>query len=84
VRLAAQEVHTVRAILEEVAAMLLYLLATIGAVTVAVLLWRTFGSEHVGVGSRRSVAPDDDPEFLRKLGEQARRPRKPGDSESNE
>ena len=67
---------------EEVAAMLLYLLATIGAVTVAVLLWRAFGSQHVGVGSRRGVAPDDDPEFLRKLGEQSRRPRDPGDSDS--
>lgn len=64
--------------------MLLYLLATIGAATVAVLLWRAFGSEHVGVGSRRNVAPDDDPEFLRKLGEQSRRPRKPGDGESTE
>lgn len=64
--------------------MLLYLLAFIGAVTVAVLLWRAFGSQHVGVASRRGVAPDDDPEFLRELGEQARRRRNPGDSESNE
>lgn len=55
---------------------MVYLLAAIGAVTIAVLLWRSFGAERVGVGSRPpSVAPDDDPDFLRKLGEQQRKPR---------
>jgi hypothetical protein len=53
---------------------MIYLLALIGALTVAVLLWRAFGPERVGVASRRApVAPDDDPDFLRKLGEQQRR-----------
>lgn len=53
---------------------MIYLLALIGALTVAVLLWRAFGPERVGVSSRRTpVAPDDDPDFLRKLGEQQRR-----------
>jgi hypothetical protein len=50
---------------------MLYLLAVVGALTIAVLLWRAFGPERVGVPQRRSsVAPDDDPEFLRTLGEQ--------------
>lgn len=51
-----------------------YLLAAIGAATIAVLLWRAFNSERVGVPSERPpVAPDDDPDFLRKLGEQQRK-----------
>ncbi|NIH82857.1 MULTISPECIES: hypothetical protein [Amycolatopsis] len=49
---------------------MIYLLAAIGALTIAVLLWRAFGPEHVGVSSRATVPPDDDPEFLRKLGQQ--------------
>ncbi|GAB3586472.1 hypothetical protein GCM10027445_65300 [Amycolatopsis endophytica] len=49
---------------------MIYLLAAIGALTIAVLLWRAFGPERVGVASRTPVAPDDDPDFLRKLGEQ--------------
>ncbi|PXY32033.1 hypothetical protein [Prauserella muralis] len=54
---------------------MLYLLAAIGAITIAVLLWRVFGAERVGVPSRQSaVAPDDDPEFLRSIGEQSKRP----------
>jgi hypothetical protein len=52
---------------------MLYLLAAIGAITLALLVWRAFGPQHVGVASRRAVAPDDDPEFLRRLGEQTRR-----------
>lgn len=53
---------------------MIYLLAAIGALTIAVLLWRALGPERVGVSSRRSpVAPDDDPDFLRQLGEQQRR-----------
>ncbi|GLY63727.1 hypothetical protein [Amycolatopsis taiwanensis] len=53
---------------------MIYLLAAIGALTIAVLLWRAFGPERVGVSSHRSpVAPDDDPDFLRRLGEQQRR-----------
>ncbi|EHR48849.1 hypothetical protein SacmaDRAFT_0548 [Saccharomonospora marina XMU15] len=53
---------------------MLYLLAAIGALTIAVLLWRVFGAERVGVSSRQApVAPDDDPDFLRKLGEQQKK-----------
>jgi hypothetical protein len=57
---------------------MLYLLAAIGAVCVAVLLWRAFVSNPAETGERpvRSargrqapIAPDDDPEFLRKLGQ---------------
>ncbi|WP_216210711.1 hypothetical protein [Amycolatopsis aidingensis] len=66
---------------------MLYLLAAVGAVTVAILLWKAFGSERVGVPSRSSqptrqapVAPDDDPDFLRKLAEEQRR--KPREDES--
>jgi hypothetical protein len=55
--------------------MLLYLLAAIGVVAVAILLWRVLSPDRVGVGARRRmVAPDDDPDFLRRLGEQNRRP----------
>jgi hypothetical protein len=53
-----------------------YLLAAAGAITIAVLLWRAFGAERVGVSARRApVAPDDDPDFLRKLAEQQRKKR---------
>ncbi|WP_433274998.1 hypothetical protein ACQPZF_39720 [Actinosynnema sp. CS-041913] len=59
---------------KEVATML-YVLALVGALTIAVLLWRAFGPDRVETApSRRVVAPDDDPEFLRKLGEQKKRP----------
>ena len=58
---------------------MLYLLAAIGAICVAVLLWRAFVSNPAEVAERPTrptrsrpsqVAPDDDPEFLRKLGQQ--------------
>ncbi|MEV4317720.1 hypothetical protein [Actinocrispum sp. NPDC049592] len=60
---------------------MLYLLAAVGALTVAVLLWRAFGSQSAAVPTRRErgrgvVAPDDDPEFLRGLDE---RNKKAGD-----
>jgi hypothetical protein len=64
---------------------MLYLLAAIGAICVAVLLWRAFVSNPTEVSERRPttrptrpggrpsrpapMAPDDDPDFLRKLGE---------------
>jgi hypothetical protein len=56
---------------------MLYLLAAIGAVCVVVLLWRAFVANPATVAERRvsrptrrtgPVAPDDDPEFLRRLG----------------
>jgi hypothetical protein len=55
---------------------MLYVLAAIGAICVVVLLWRAFtanpttkvGDRRVSKPTtRRSVAPDDDPEFLRSL-----------------
>ncbi|WP_069853200.1 hypothetical protein [Actinoalloteichus hymeniacidonis] len=52
---------------------MLYLLAAIGVLSVAVLLWRAFASERVGATRPRQpgpLAPDDDPEFLRKLAQQ--------------
>ncbi|MFE0028667.1 hypothetical protein [Amycolatopsis sp. NPDC059021] len=54
---------------------MLYLLAAVGALTIAVLLWRAFGgTQRVGVPTRQApLAPDDDPDFLRKLGEQQRK-----------
>lgn len=54
---------------------MVYLLAAVGAVTIAVLLWRAFGPQTAEVGNRRrsSIAPDDDPDFLRKLDEKRRR-----------
>lgn len=55
---------------------MLYLLAAIGAIAVAVLLWRAFAVRPAGVRSRRParLAPDDDPEFLRRLNERVMRP----------
>lgn len=50
---------------------MLYLLAVVGAITISVVVWRLLSQERVGAGTRPNpVAPDDDPEFLRKLGEQ--------------
>lgn len=63
---------------------MLYLLAAIGAFTIAVVLWRLLSSDRVGVPSRSRqapVAPDDDPDFLRHLSEQQRQ-RQQGDDEA--
>lgn len=52
-----------------------YVLAMVGLVIVTVLIWRALSPNRVGVGARRRpVAPDDDPDFLRRLGEQIKRP----------
>ncbi|MFB9905219.1 hypothetical protein [Allokutzneria oryzae] len=53
------------------------MLAAIGAVTISALLWRAFGPEQQS-GKPRSatLAPDDDPEFLRRLDERKRRERR--------
>jgi len=65
---------------------MLYLLAAIGAICVAVLLWRAFVSNPAEVSERparpsrsrpATLAPDDDPEFLRKLGQQKPPPADP-------
>jgi hypothetical protein len=55
---------------------MIYLLAAIGAIAVVVLLWRAFVARPTPVTPRRarSVAPDDDPEFLRRLDEHKKRP----------
>jgi hypothetical protein len=55
---------------------MLYLLAAIGAIAVAVLLWRAFVARPATVAPRRprSLAPDDDPEFLRRLNEKKTKP----------
>jgi hypothetical protein len=51
----------------------IYLLAAIGALTVAVLVWRAFAPQHAEfTPGRKVIAPDDDPEFLRKLDEKRR------------
>lgn len=51
-----------------------YLLALIAIVAVAVLCWKAFGPEKSGgQPPRRPVlGPDDDPEFLWRLGKQHR------------
>lgn len=56
---------------------MLYLLAAVGVVTIAVLLWRAVTPDRVSVGARprgRWVGPDDDPDFLKRLDEQNRDP----------
>jgi len=55
---------------------MLYLLAAVGVIAVAVLLWRAFGASPASVAPRRPgpIAPDDDPDFLRRLDERKRRP----------
>jgi hypothetical protein len=72
---------------------MLYLLAGIGAICVVVLLWRAFVANPATVSDRRvtrpsrpskptrrsgPVAPDDDPDFLRSLGEQKKPPEADG------
>jgi hypothetical protein len=53
----------------------LYLLALIGAVTMVAVLWAVIGSGFNPYPQRRRVlAPDDDPEFLRRLSERRLRP----------
>jgi hypothetical protein len=42
----------------------IYLLALIGLVTLAVLLWKAFGPDTQAPPAGRVVGPDDDPEFL--------------------
>ena len=54
---------------------MLYLLAAIGAIAVVVLLWRAFVARPASVAPprrSRGMAPDDDPEFLRRLNEHRR------------
>ncbi|MFZ2178876.1 MAG: hypothetical protein WAW17_33555 [Rhodococcus sp. (in: high G+C Gram-positive bacteria)] len=55
---------------------MLYLLAFIGLVTVAVLLWKAFGPNPVP--SRRVLGPDDDPEFLWNVGKDTQKKQSDG------
>jgi hypothetical protein len=53
---------------------MLYVLAAIGLLTVFMLLWKAFGPGGLETAPRgRALAPDDDPAFLRKRGEQTKR-----------
>lgn len=62
---------------------MIYVLAAIGALTVAVLMWRAFGPDRAedegGSTPRKTVAPDDDPDFLRRISEQQRKNRDNGE-----
>lgn len=52
---------------------MVYIFAAIGVATVAVLLWRLLATHQAESPDRqRTAAPDDDPEFLRKLSEDQR------------
>jgi len=54
---------------------MVYIFAVIGVITVAVLLWRTLAAHQAASQTKqRTVAPDDDPEFLRKLSENQNNP----------
>ncbi|ASU81320.1 hypothetical protein CDG81_20805 [Actinopolyspora erythraea] len=58
---------------------MVYILAAIGAVTLVVLLWQGFGPtggiSGKGTEPPERPAPDDDPDFLRRISEQQRKPR---------
>lgn len=55
---------------------MIYLLALIAAVAIAVLLWRAYGP-HSGAPSSRPgpVGPDDDPDFMWKLNRESKKAR---------
>ncbi|MEU2002692.1 hypothetical protein ACH47B_17255 [Rhodococcus sp. NPDC019627] len=52
---------------------MLYLLALIGLVVVAFLLWKAFGPNTKPVLDDRVLGPDDDPDFLWRMSRDARR-----------
>jgi hypothetical protein len=45
----------------------IYLLALVALITLAVLFWRAFVAEAGPPQARRSLGPDDDPEFLSRI-----------------
>lgn len=53
---------------------MIYVLALVGAATIAVLMWKAFGPERPLAAGRPTVAPDDDPDFLRGLGRDRKDP----------
>jgi hypothetical protein len=61
---------------------MIYALAAIGALTIAVLMWKAFGPQVATPRARRApVAPDDDPEFLSKIAEEQRKNKRPTDED---
>lgn len=61
---------------------MIYFLAAVGTLTIVVLAWKAFGPEQgatLGEKRRAPVAPDDDPDFLRRLDEQHRDQRNKGE-----
>lgn len=52
---------------------MLYLFAVIVLVALTVLVWRAFGPDSGSAAGPRSVGPDDDPEFLRRIDPGTRR-----------
>lgn len=54
---------------------MMQLLAIIGLITVAVLLWKAFGPQTSGSTSAPVYGPDDDPEFLWRLKRDAQKRR---------
>ncbi|GAB2757426.1 hypothetical protein GCM10027174_36940 [Salinifilum aidingensis] len=56
---------------------MIYVLAAIGAVALIVLVWKAFGPtpDQASDDTPRQapLAPDDDPEFLRRIDEQQRK-----------
>ncbi|MFC4605122.1 hypothetical protein [Rhodococcus kronopolitis] len=58
---------------------MIYLLALIGLVTLAVLLWKAFGPD-LRPPAGRVVGPDDDPEFLWRMS----RPNRPPNGDAPE
>lgn len=53
---------------------MLYLLVLIGLVAMIVAIWAATGRRHKPAPPPRMLAPDDDPEFLRRLNERHRPP----------
>ncbi|MGL4305827.1 MAG: hypothetical protein ACRCSF_06700 [Mycobacteriaceae bacterium] len=47
---------------------MIYILAAIGAIALAILLWRAFGPTPGNSRSKPITGPDDDPEFLWRIG----------------
>lgn len=62
--------------------MLLYLLIIIGLVIVAVLLWKSYGSQTAATLPQRGMGPDDDPEFLWRINREVHRRKAEGPDSS--
>jgi len=62
---------------------MLYVIALAATLAVLALLWRAFRTPNTVIRppSRRPIAPDDDPEFLRRLAEKNKRTDENGSNE---